>query len=310
MTPVCRLRLSPRHEWGTLHKQLQRRDRAGRDTDRISGSSTCSWRRSWRSSPIWPWFRSGISSGRTFVADGALTLDSFRRAYAAIGLGEMALNSLWFMVGTTALSIGLGTVARLSRGPDGSSVQAADRRAHGDPARDPGRSVHDRVDLPGKPPTGALNTLLEPLLGPGAVDIFGLRRDGSRRGPALSAVRLPADGGGVEIDRRPLEESARVSGAGDAPRPPEDHASARPACALRHACCSSPSARSKASRCLLCSAFRGASGSYVRHLAQPDALSGRLRRGGRLRRLAAGGGSAWASFCSPGSQATAGASRR
>ena len=44
--PCSRLRLSPRRGWGPLGEQLPRRDRAGRDTDRISGSSTCSSRRS------------------------------------------------------------------------------------------------------------------------------------------------------------------------------------------------------------------------------------------------------------------------
>ena len=45
----------------------------------------------------------------TFVADGTLTLDNFRRAYSAVGLGEMTVNSLWFTAGTTAVAVGLGT---------------------------------------------------------------------------------------------------------------------------------------------------------------------------------------------------------
>ncbi len=46
---------------------------------------------------------------KTFVVDGSLTLDSFREAYSAVGLWEMALNSLFFMLGTTALAVGVGT---------------------------------------------------------------------------------------------------------------------------------------------------------------------------------------------------------
>jgi len=46
---------------------------------------------------------------RTFVVDGRPTLRFFRDAYAAYGIGEMALNSLVFAVGATALAVGLGT---------------------------------------------------------------------------------------------------------------------------------------------------------------------------------------------------------
>jgi iron(III) transport system permease protein len=46
---------------------------------------------------------------QTFVEDGQLTLDAFRGAYTTIGLGEMAVNSLVFALGSTALAIGLGT---------------------------------------------------------------------------------------------------------------------------------------------------------------------------------------------------------
>ena len=44
-----------------------------------------------------------------FVVDGAPTLTNFRTAYGAVGLGEMALNSLWFALGTTSLAVSVGT---------------------------------------------------------------------------------------------------------------------------------------------------------------------------------------------------------
>ena len=51
----------------------------------------------------------GFLVWRTFVVGGDLTLDSFREAYSAIGLGEMALNSLLFTLGTTPIAVGIGT---------------------------------------------------------------------------------------------------------------------------------------------------------------------------------------------------------
>jgi iron(III) transport system permease protein len=46
---------------------------------------------------------------RTFVVDGSLSLDYFREAYSAYGLGEMALNSLLYAAGSTVLAVGVGT---------------------------------------------------------------------------------------------------------------------------------------------------------------------------------------------------------
>jgi iron(III) transport system permease protein len=111
---------------------------------------------------------------RTFVVGGTPTLDNFRRAYGAVGLGEMTLNSLWFTVGTTALAVGLGTalaylVVRTDL-PWKPLVVAL---------------TMTQLIVPGvlytiawiflaSPRTGALNSLLEPLLGPGALDVFSM----------------------------------------------------------------------------------------------------------------------------------------
>jgi iron(III) transport system permease protein len=51
----------------------------------------------------------GFLLWQTFVADGHLTLDAFRHAYGTVGLSTMALNSLVFAVGSSALAIALGT---------------------------------------------------------------------------------------------------------------------------------------------------------------------------------------------------------
>ena len=51
----------------------------------------------------------GFLVWKTFVKDGSLTLENFREAYSVVGLGEMALNSLSFATGATALAVVIGT---------------------------------------------------------------------------------------------------------------------------------------------------------------------------------------------------------
>src|SRR3954469_14836903 len=45
-----------------------------------------------------------------FFDERGFTLDWFREAYSAVGLGTMMLNSLAFAVGSTAISVTLGTL--------------------------------------------------------------------------------------------------------------------------------------------------------------------------------------------------------
>ncbi|MET0939197.1 MAG: iron ABC transporter permease [Gaiellaceae bacterium] len=151
---------------------------------------------------------------QAFVADGSLTLASFSRAYAAIGLGEMALNSLWFVVGTTALSIGLGTVLAYLVVRTDLPFKPLILALTVTQLVIPGVLYTIAWIFLASPRSGALNTLLEPLLGPGTFDIFGLRGmvlvEALHTAPfvfLLMAVALRSMEGS-------LEESARVSGAG------------------------------------------------------------------------------------------------
>jgi iron(III) transport system permease protein len=52
----------------------------------------------------------GFLLWETFIRNGALSVDAFRDAYSAVGLGEMALNSLEFAAGTTVFAVALGTL--------------------------------------------------------------------------------------------------------------------------------------------------------------------------------------------------------
>ena len=155
----------------------------------------------------------GFLLWRTFVVDGALTLDSFREAYSAIGLGEMALNSLLFTLGTTPIAVGVGTALAFL-------VVRTDL---------PGRRVVAALTvvqllIPGvlytiswiflaSPRTGVLNRALEPMVGPGAIDIFSLGGmvlvEGLHLVPIVFLLMAAAF---ATIDPA-LEESALTSGA-------------------------------------------------------------------------------------------------
>ena len=155
----------------------------------------------------------GFLVWRTFVVGGDLTLDSFREAYSAIGLGEMALNSLLFTLGTTPIAVGIGTALAYL-------VVRTDL---------PGRRVAGALTLVGllvpgvlytiswiflaSPRTGLLNRALEPVAGPGAIDIFGLGGmvlvEGLHLVPIVFLLMAAAF---ATIDPA-LEESALTSGA-------------------------------------------------------------------------------------------------
>ena len=150
---------------------------------------------------------------KTFVVDGKLTLDSFREAYSAIGLGEMALNSFLFTLGTTPISVGIGTALAYL-------VLRTDI---------PGRRVIAALTLvqllvPGvlytiswifiaSPRTGLVNRALEPVAGPGAVDIFGLGGMVLVQGLHLVPIVFLLMAAAFATVDPSLEESALASGA-------------------------------------------------------------------------------------------------
>lgn len=156
----------------------------------------------------------GFLLWKTFVADGALTVESFRRAYGAVGLGEMVANSLWFAAGTTLLGVGAGTALAY---------------------------LVVRTDLPWKrlvvaltvvqlvipgvlytiawiflasPRTGAINTLLEPVVGPGFVNVFGLGGMVLVEGFHLAPLAFLLMAAAFRSMDAALEEAALTSGAG------------------------------------------------------------------------------------------------
>ncbi len=148
-----------------------------------------------------------------FVTDGSFTLDNFREAYGAVGLGELALNSLWFAAGTVVIGVGIGTalaylVVRTNL---------------------PGRKLVVALTLvqlliPGvlytiswiflaSPRTGLINRLLEPLVGPEALNVFGLGGMVFVEGLHLTPVVFLIMAAAFSAMDPALEESAFASGA-------------------------------------------------------------------------------------------------
>jgi iron(III) transport system permease protein len=111
---------------------------------------------------------------RTFFESGRPTLGFFRDAYAAHGLGEMAGNSLVFGVGATVLAVSLGTLlAYLVVRTDvpGKALLFAIVLV---PLLVPGVLYTISWIFLASPRSGLLNRLLEPVVGPAALDIFSM----------------------------------------------------------------------------------------------------------------------------------------
>lgn len=149
----------------------------------------------------------------TFVNDGQLTLDSFREAYGTYGLGSMLASSAVFAAGSSALAIVTGTLlAYLVMRTDvpGRAFLFAAALA---PVVVPGLLYTIAWIFLASPRTGALNRLLEPVLGPGTFDVFSMGgmivAEGLHLAPLVFLLMVAAF---RSIDPA-LEESALVAGA-------------------------------------------------------------------------------------------------
>jgi iron(III) transport system permease protein len=155
----------------------------------------------------------GYLAWRTFVVDGSFTLDNVREAYGAFGLGELALNSLWFAAGTTAIGVSLGTalaylVVRTNL-PGRTLVVACTLLQ----LLVPGVLYTISWIFLASPRTGLYNRLLEPLFGPGTLDVFGLGGMVVVEGLHLVPVVFLLMAAAFSAMDPALEESAFASGA-------------------------------------------------------------------------------------------------
>jgi iron(III) transport system permease protein len=150
--------------------------------------------------------------GTFFDADG-FTLDWFRDAYSAVGLSEMIVNSLMFAVGSTTISVVLGTLLAYLIVRTDVPFKPLMMAASLIPLILPGILHTIAWILLASPRVGLYNQLLEPFFGPGTLNIFSLPGmmlvEGLHLSPLVFLLMVAA----FRSMDPALEESALMSGA-------------------------------------------------------------------------------------------------
>ena len=158
----------------------------------------------------------GYLAWQVFVDDGTLSLASFRAAYGAYGLGELAWNSLVFAFGSTMAAVGIGTaLAFLVVRTDvpGRTLLFVGALV---PLVVPGVLYTIAWIFLASPRIGALNQLLEPIAGPGAIDVFSLGGMILVEALHLAPIAFLLMAASLRSMDPALEEAAVASGAGSA----------------------------------------------------------------------------------------------
>jgi iron(III) transport system permease protein len=149
----------------------------------------------------------------TFYDGATVTLRFFEEAYSAHRLGEMITNSLWFAVGSTVLSLVLGTgLAYLTvrtNVPFKSLIFAASLV----PLIIPGILHTIAWIFLASPEIGVFNKVLEPVFGPGLLNIFSVWGMAFVEGLHLSPIVFLLMYAAFRSMDPSLEESALMSGA-------------------------------------------------------------------------------------------------
>jgi iron(III) transport system permease protein len=110
----------------------------------------------------------------TFFDSEGFTLKFFGDAYSAVGLGEMMVNSLTFALGSTVLSVVVGTLLAYLIVRTDVPFKTLLIAASIVPLILPGILHTIAWILLASPRVGIYNKALEPLLGPGTINIFSL----------------------------------------------------------------------------------------------------------------------------------------
>jgi iron(III) transport system permease protein len=155
----------------------------------------------------------GYLCWRTFFRDGVPTFAFFRKAYSAFDLGEMVLNSLWFAAGSTVLAVTVGTLLAFLVVRTDVPGRRALLVASLVPLAVPGVLYTISWIFLASPRSGALNKLLEPVLGRGAIDVFGIWGMIVVEGLHLAPLVLLLMAAAFRSMDPALEEAAVVSGA-------------------------------------------------------------------------------------------------
>jgi iron(III) transport system permease protein len=150
--------------------------------------------------------------GTFFDSDG-LTLRWFEEAYSAVGLSEMMTNSLTFALGATLVSVSIGTLLAYLIVRTDVPFKPLLMAASLVPLILPGILHTIAWILLASPRVGVYNKLLEPIFGPGTINIFSVPGmvlvEGLHLAPLVFLLMVAA----FRSMDPALEESALLSGA-------------------------------------------------------------------------------------------------
>jgi iron(III) transport system permease protein len=149
----------------------------------------------------------------TFYDGVSVTLRFFAEAYSAFGLGEMIYNSLVFAVGSTVLSVVLGTTLAYLTVRTNVPFKGLLFAASLVPLIIPGILHTIAWIFLASPRVGLFNKMLEPLVGPGALNIFSVWGMMFVEGLHLSPLVFLLMFAAFRSMDPSLEESALMSGA-------------------------------------------------------------------------------------------------
>jgi iron(III) transport system permease protein len=155
----------------------------------------------------------GYLLARAFVEDGRLTFAGVRDALAAEDLSALVANSLVFSAGATAIAAVAGTALAFLVERTDLPLRRAVLAVSLVPLIVPGILYTITWIFLASPETGALNVLLEPVVGARFVDVFGLGGMVAVEGLHLAPVVLVVMVAAFRSLDPALEESARLSAA-------------------------------------------------------------------------------------------------
>jgi iron(III) transport system permease protein len=149
----------------------------------------------------------------TFSDAEGFSLEGFARAYGDARIGELVGNSLWFAAGSAVLSLAVGTALAYFNVRTDVPFKALFFAASIIPLIIPGVLYTISWIFLASPTIGLLNSLIEPLVGPGTFDIFTVWGMIWVEGLHLSPIAFLFMVAAFRSTDPSLEESSLMSGA-------------------------------------------------------------------------------------------------
>lgn len=151
---------------------------------------------------------------RGFTQDGVPTLEHLRDVFATVGVGEVVAATLVFTLGSTLIGLVVGTGLAFAFVRTDLPLRRSLFMLALVPLLIPGVLMSLAWILLAAPRAGMLNGLVQPIAGPGAVDVFGLPGMTFVESLRLTPIAMLMVAGALQSLDPALEESAVVSGVG------------------------------------------------------------------------------------------------